>query len=25
MVGEIDVALLFQTDNDLIEMRENYH
>jgi len=25
MVGEIDVALLFKTDNDLIEMRENYH
>jgi len=25
MLGEIDVALLFQTDNDLIEMRKNYH
>jgi len=25
MLGEIDVALLFQTDNDLIEMRKHFH
>lgn len=25
MLGEIDVALLFQTDNDLIEMRKIFH
>lgn len=25
MLGEIDVALLFQTDSDLIEMRKNFH
>ena len=25
MLGEIDVALLFQTDNDLIEMRSKFN
>ena len=25
MLGEIDVSLLFQTDNDLIDMRQNIH